>query len=748
MSNNKSNNKLKTSKSYISPEERRRRKREGVIIVVVIAVVALLTFIENRVIHFGADFPISNTILMFILININLLLLILLIFLVFRNLVKLLYERKRKVMGAKLRSRLVIAFITLTLLPTTVLFFFSINFITTSIEFWFNVPVEKALENSLLVGRRLYQYTEEKNRFFLKRISNEVRKKKLLEPGKRKDLSNYIQVVQRILNLQAVEVYDLNLNRITFSLTQELEGKPFRVVSADNLQKEIGANGVRTISENIPAGELIRTIGAIPFGAAHPKVKAFVVLTVMIPPGLSENMKSISRGFEEYQQIKLLKKPIQITYYITLSIVALLVVFCAIWFGFYLAKSITIPIMELAEGTRRVAEGDLSFSVGLVADDEIGILVDSFNKMTRDLRIGREQLELTARKLREQNVEIEERRKYMEIVLKNVSAGVVTLDARGFISTINKSAEKMLNLKAEEIINKSYKDLLKGQHLLLAGEIMDNLTDSRNEAVELPLRVTIAGRPRSFLVNVNVLKDDAGYHMGIVIVFDDLTALEKAERIAAWREVARRIAHEVKNPLTPITLSAQRLKRKYSATLNDPVFEECTRTIIEHVDLIRNLVNEFSAFAKFPTANPKPCDLPPIIEETIALYREGHQNINFEINVKDTIPRLNLDRQQIKQAIINLIDNAIAAIREQGCISITLSHDSILGIVRIEVCDDGVGISDEDKTRLFEPDFSTKKAGMGLGLTIVSTIIADHRGMIRVQDNQPRGAKFIIELPV
>ena len=743
-----SNNKFKNSKSYISEEERKRRKREGIIIVVIIAVVALLTFIENRVIHFGAEFPISNTILMFILININLLLLILLIFLVFRNLVKLLYERKRKVMGAKLRSRLVIAFITLTLLPTIILFFFSINFITASIEFWFNVPVEKALENSLVVGRRLYKYTEEKNRFFLKRISNEVRKKELLEPDKRKDLANYIQVVQRILNLHAVEVYDINSNRLTFSLTQELADKPFKVVSADNLQKEMESNGVRTISENIPAGELIRTIGAIPFGTPGTDAEAFVVLTIMIPPGLSESMKSISRGFEEYQQIKLLKKPIQITYYITLSIVALLVVFCAIWFGFYLAKSITIPIMELAEGTRRVAEGDLSFSIGFVADDEIGSLVDSFNKMTKDLRIGREQLELTARKLREQYVEIEERRKYMEIVLKNVSAGVVTLDAGGLISTINKSAEKMLNLKSEEIINKSYKDLLKGQHLNLADEIMENLTSSRNEAVELPLRLTIEGRPRSFLVNVNALKDDAGYHMGIVIVFDDLTELEKAERIAAWREVARRIAHEVKNPLTPISLSAQRLKRKYSGQLNEPVFEECTRTIIDHVDLIQNLVNEYSAFAKFPAANPKPCDLPPIIEETIALYREEHQNINFEINVTDNIPRLNLDRQQIKRAMINLVNNAIAAIREQGSISITLTHDSILKMVRIEVADNGVGISDKDKTRLFEPDFSTKKAGMGLGLTIVSTIIADHHGMIRAQDNQPRGAKFIIELPV
>ena len=742
------NNRYKKSASYISEEERNRRKREGIIIVVIIAVVALLTFAESKIIHFGTDIPISNTILMFILINISLLLLILLLFLVFRNLVKLLYDRKRKVMGAKLRTKLVVAFIALSLLPTTVLFFFSINFITTSIEFWFNVPVEQALENSLLVGRSVYSHAEENNQFFLERISYQIKTKKLLDPKKKESLSHYIQVVQREFNLHAIEIYDANASRLTFALAPELEDNPFGIVSADNLQKDMALKSVRTISESIPTGELIKTIGTVPFGVKRANAEAFVVLTILIPPDLSEDMASISRGFEEYQQIKLLKKPIQITYYIALSIVALLVVFCAIWFGFYLAKTITTPIMELAEGTYRVAQGDLSFSIGLAADDEIGSLVDSFNTMTRDLRIGREQLELSARKLREQNVEIEERRQYMEIVLKNVSAGVITLDAGGFISTMNKSAEKMLNIKSEEIINKSYKKLLNKEQLELAGEIMETLKTSRNDAVALPLRVTIDGSPLSFIVHVNALKNDAGKHMGIVMVFDDLTELEKAQRMVAWREVARRIAHEVKNPLTPITLSAQRLKRKYSKQLNEPVFDECARTITDHVELIRNLVDEFSSFARFPTADPKPCDLPPIVEETLALYKEGHQNINFVFNIIDKIPYLNLDRKQIKQAMINLVENAIVSIKKEGRIIITLTHDPILNIVRLEVADNGVGISDEDKTRLFEPYFSTKKAGMGLGLTIVSTIVADHNGMIRVQDNQPRGAKFVIELPV
>jgi two-component system nitrogen regulation sensor histidine kinase NtrY len=367
--------------------------------------------------------------------------------------------------------------------------------------------------------------------------------------------------------------------------------------------------------------------------------------------------------------------------------------------------------------------------------------------MTRDLRTGHEQLELSADKLREQNVEIEERRRYMETVLKNVSAGVITIDADGLVRTFNPSAQKMLNIDADEVLDKSYKNLLKGLNLNIARDIVDALSSTRNEAAHIPLRLAIDGRPRSFLAYVNALTDEAGNRMGIVMVIDDLTELEKAQRMAAWREVARRIAHEVKNPLTPISLSAQRLKRRYSAQVGDTVFEECTQMIINHVELIRNLVNEFSTFARFPTADLKPDALAPIIDDTVALYREGHPQIEFKIDIEDDLPDLNLDRQQTKQALINLLDNAVAAIRNRGQIAITVIHDPILKLVRMEVADNGSGITDEDKSRLFEPNFSTKKSGMGLGLTIVNSIITDHNGVIRVQDNQPRGAKFVIELP-
>ena len=735
-------------KSSLSEKERKRRKREFILIFVILIVVALMTFVESRIINFGADIAVSNTVLMFILININLLLLVLMIYLVFRNLVKLIYDRRRNVLGSKIRTKLVIAFVSLTLLPTIVLFFFSINFITSSIEFWFNVPVEQALENSLWVGGRLYTRAEENNRFFLERISYQIKTKNLLDPKNQEALSHYIRIVQREFNLDAVEVYAPTAERLTFALAPKLENEYFGIISAEDFQKDLPSEGYRSISQTIPSGEFVKTIGTVPFAVQTGEAIGFVVTTILIAPDLSENLQFIRRGFAEYQQIKLLKKPIQITYYISLSIVALLVLFCAVWFGFFMARSISLPIKELAEGTRRVADGDLGYTINPLGDDEFGSLVKSFNQMTKDLRTSREQLELSARMLRNQNIEIEEKRQFMEIVLKSVSAGVVTLNASGIISTMNKSAEKMLNLKSEQILNKSFKQLLTGQFLELANDIMDSLSVSRGDTIELPLKLTIEGRPRSFLISVNALKDDAGQHMGTLMVFDDLTELEKGQRMAAWREVARRIAHEVKNPLTPIALSAQRLKRKYAQFVDDTIFEECTETIISQVELIRNLVNEFSSFARFPSANPVPCHLIPIIEETFALYREGHAGINFKINNASDIPILNIDRQQMKQAFINLIDNAIGAIKGTGNIEINVAHDPILKKVRMEIADDGTGISNEDKTRLFQPNFSTKKAGMGLGLTIVNTIIADHNGMINVQDNSPRGAKFVIELPV
>ncbi len=736
--------------SGLSSEERARRRRESIFIVILFFAVIVLTYVESRVIHFGTQIPVSNTVLMFILININLLLIILLIFLVFRNLVKLFYDRKQNVMGAKLRTRLVVAFISLTLVPTIVLFFFAMNFINTSIKFWFNVPVDQALEHSLQVGKSIYTHIEDNNRFFLERTAYQIKKQGLLAGSKRDDLSRYIQIVQREFHLNAVEVYDTNARRLTYAVSPELEKEPFDVIAANALRKKAPPDtNTVTITRQTSGGELVSSISSVPYGTKRSEANAFLAISVLLPPSLTADLAFISKGYKEYHQIKMLQDPIQGTYLISLALVAFLVVFCAVWFGFYIAKSITTPIMELGRGLEKVAAGNLDYTIEQLADDEIGMLVQSFNKMTDDLRTGRKQLEESAEILEKQKDEIEERRLYMETVLDNISTGVISLNADGFVTTLNKSAEKMLNISHDAVVNQYYANVLRGHYLHLAKDCVAAIKDSGEDSLTLPLRLTINGRPRSFIMYLKALRHEAtAQYMGMVLVVDDLTELERAQRMAAWREVARRIAHEVKNPLTPISLSAQRLKRKYGSQVEDPVFDECIRTIIDYVDMIRNLVNEFSAFAKFPTAKPEPCDLLPIIRETTNLYAEDNPHVHFIFHTPDDLPLLSLDRQQIKQALINLIDNAITAMEGAGEIHIFVFYNNKERKVNIEFADTGKSIPDEDKENLFEPYFSTKKSGMGLGLAIVNSIITDHNGKITVHDHTPKGTKFIIELPV
>ncbi len=742
-----------TSKLFRTPNpvrESRRRKREILLIPCILAAVGLLTFLETHLIQFGTDIPISNTILMFILININLLLLILLIFLVFRNLVKLLYDRRRRAIGANLRTRLVVTFVALTLLPTTVLFVFSINFISTSLDFWFNVPVEQALQKSLLIGQSVYERIENSNHDLIMKISDQMRAENFVPAPDASPTRSKLNRFREKYGLDLLEIYTPQFKRAGLVLSPLLDARSLTSLDEEVLRPDTFRKDIKTTKETLANGELIRTFGPIAVEEPNRETYAYIGIGILVPQALTADMRAIKKNFEEYQQIKMLEKPIQTTYYMYWSIIALLVMFCAIWFGFYLAKSMTIPLMELAEGTRRVANGDLTVHLDLSAGDEIGVLVDSFNKMTHDLRLSREQLELSAEMLRQRNIEIEARRRYMEIVLKNISAGVISLDASGIILTMNTSAEKMLNLNADKIINRRFEELLPRPFLDKARKVWDEIQLATGRTVERPLRLNIQGRARSFLASLAALQDDNHRPIGVVIVFDDLTELEKAQRMAAWREVARRIAHEVKNPLTPISLSAQRLKRKYGQQIGDAVFEECTRMIIDHVELIRNLVNAFSDFARFPSANPQPCDLAPIIEETVALYKEGHEDIRFSLQIEGNLPLpvLSLDRQQIKQAMINLVDNAISASRGKGNIEIRLTHNPIAEKIRIIVSDDGPGITDKDKSRLFEPDFSTKKTGMGLGLTIVNTIVAEHHGTIRVEDRPPRGARFVITLPI
>ncbi len=730
-------------------KEKKRRRREQIIIIVSLALILLLTYVESHFFQFGSKLPMGSNVLIFALMNINVILLLLLFYLVTRNVVKLIFERKRNIFGHRLRTKLVLTFIALSLLPTIILFGLASQFISTSMEYWYNIQVEQSLKKSVELGKSLYQEAINSGFTVNNQLSELISKHGMLNKGKQKQLVMLVQEARRAHDLVKVAVYSSNLQLLVRDPKTEsppiVFDQPMRAVIQQVAKRHEPLNHITPAS----AGELVWTLNPVFDPGDNKKMAGLLITGRLLPKDFFANMAEITRGFENYQQMKMLKKPIKISNLIMLSIVTLLILFCASWFGFYLAKSITVPIQELAEGTRRIADGDLDVHVDQDSDDEIGTLVNSFNRMTLDLQVSQAALEKTNLELKLSSEEIERRRRYMEIVLRNVAAGVVSVDAEGHIRTINKSAESIFGVKAEDVLHRHYSDLLQTNHMEIASKFIEMHQITKQGTMQRQVRSLVGNRLMTLLVTVSILHDEEGQYLGIVVVFDDLTELEKAQRMAAWREVARRIAHEIKNPLTPIQLSAQRLRRKYLKRYGEDVkvFDQCTRTIINQVDELKLLVNEFSHFARMPAASLSPNDLAEVVQETISLFRESHPSSSFILEQHNPLPLLDLDREQMKRVMINLFDNAVAAVDGNGEIRVNLSFDEILQIARLEVSDNGPGISAKEKITMFEPYFSTKEKGTGLGLAIVSNIIADHQGFIRVRDNQPHGTTIVIELP-
>ena len=740
-------------KSYLKAEEQdlRRRRRERYIIASLIVVIFLLTFLGIKVFDLGLNLPISNSILIFALININVILLLLLLFLTMRNLVKLLFERKKRIMGAGLRAKLVLAFVSLSLLPTIILFFVSVQFISTSIEYWFNLPIERALNNSLEVARDYYDKTTDETLSYGNNLSRLITYHGYMLVSRKENIEKFIDEKRLEYDLASIKVFSKKMKLRAVTQNERIDLSPFKDLSMDVLRKTFEEGTDNRDIQSLPHGDLVSGIVPVFSRTESKAVVGLIVLAKFLPGAFVNQLAAISRGLEEYRQFKMLKKPIKISHMITLSIVTLLIIFSSIWFGFFLSKGITVPIQELAEGTNRIASGDYDFFIDLEAEDEIGVLVNSFNRMTLDLKNSKKQLEEANEELIKGNIELEQRRLYMEIVLVNVAAGVISADAGGKILTINKSAEKMLKINSEKIIGKNYKDVISKDYVKVVNEFLQNKNLLRKDFMELQIRLSVENKTLTLLVSLNVLHDDRGKYLGLVAVFEDLTEIERAQKMAAWREVARRIAHEVKNPLTPIQLSAQRLKKRYENKMtkkDGKVFEECTNMIINQVEELKSLVNEFSSFARMPTSNPVSNNINQVIKESVSMYKEARKNLKIVFNDFKEVPALKIDREQIKRVMINLLDNAIDAIDGNGEIVIDLSHDKEQGVVKIEVADNGRGIPSAHMARRFERYFSSNIRGTGVGRGFVSTIISEHKGSIQVQDNQPQGARFIIEFPV
>ncbi len=729
--------------------ERRKRRREWVVIGLSVLLVVLLSRFEAQVYELTSQLPVLNSILVLAIININILLIILFLFLVFRNLFKLILERRRRVPGARLRSKLVVAFVALSLIPTMLLFLVSAGFITNTIENWFNAEIEASLEESLEVAQTYYKNSAANALYYADQISLIIKDEKLLNQENLNQLEAVIRRKQTEYNLGIVEVFSATFEELVRVANPQVPTADFTDPGSDAIREAMQGNRFSRVTP-IGKADLIRGIVPVYSNWNPNDVVGVVVVNYYVPYSLVKKMKEISSSFEQYRNTKLIKGQIQKGYIIVLLLIALVIIFLATWFGFHLARGITVPIQELAMATNRVAEGDLEVQIDVRSDDEVGTLVDAFNRMTQDLRRGQQELTEANRDLQASNLELDQRRRYMEIVLKNVTAGVISVDKQGCLTTVNKSAEKLLKIKGGRVLGRNFREVIDNQHLPMIKDFLRELMESGNDSIRQQITLSVQDTKLTLLVNVTTLRDENGDFMGTVVVFDDLTQIVKGQRMAAWREVARRIAHEIKNPLTPIQLSAQRLRRRYldRFTSDDTVFDECTQMIVKQVDELKNLVNEFSNFARMPASQPAPNCLNEIVAETLVLYQEGHKDITFTFRPDPDLPIFNIDREQMKRALINLLENAVAAVDHDGSVDLSTSYNPSLQMATLAVSDNGCGIPAEDKPRLFEPYFSTKKSGTGLGLTIVSTIVADHNGYIRVKDNQPRGTSFIVELPI
>ncbi|MEE9591515.1 MAG: ATP-binding protein, partial [Thermodesulfobacteriota bacterium] len=655
------------------------------------------------------------------------------------------FETKSKMVGSKLSTKLILAFVGLSIVPTLLLFFVAVGFINKSIEGWFGIRVEDSLRESLELAQNYYKDTSDRTFSGARQIAVRIEREGMLLDEHR--LRSFIEDKRAFMDLSTVEVFPETGIKTAYTIAPRVNQNMVPAVSPETIAEALKGNAFSFV-KTMEVGDVVR--GVSPITSNEGKVIGAVVASYYVPRSLLDKMKEISATFESYKQQKILKNPVKISYFTILLLVTVVIIFFAIWIGRYVAKEITGPIHELAEGTYAVASGNLDYRIDVESSDEIGLLVKSFNRMTEDLKASKSGLEEANLDLRGKNIELDRRRRYVEIVLGNVPAGVISIDKAGRITAINKVAEEILGVEDKTVVEKAYKDVLRQSESEMLRDMIKEINDLGVEALERQIRVQLREKTITILVNLTVLKDERGNYLGVVVVLDDLTHLLKTQRMAAWKEVARRIAHEVKNPLTPIQLSAQRLRKKYMKKFSDDgkVFDECTSTIIRQVEELKILVNEFSNFARMPSAEPTPNNLNAIVKETMALYESGHRNIVFHPILDEALPIVEVDREQMKRALINLIDNSITSINSEGEISIETHFDRTLMIARIEVADNGCGILKEDKSRLFEPYFSTKKSGTGLGLTIVGNIVADHNGYIRIKDNIPRGTRVVIELPI
>ncbi|MFN2426402.1 MAG: ATP-binding protein [Candidatus Binatia bacterium] len=671
----------------------------------------------------------------FLLINLNIVLLLLVAFLVVRNVLRLVLERRRGMMGSHLRSRLVLAFVVIAMFPATVMVIVSYQFVSNGIDDWLGREVEESLDAAYSLARIYYRSTADRSLAHANALAGDIVEQNLLAPDMEPLLKKIVANEQRIHGLATVEVLDPE-GRPILAMFRGESTVATRSPSDAELVDAVRRGEVPTRVDTEGSTDLIR--GAAAVRGVDGALTAIVIVDTTVAESPRAWSAQILDSFREFRRLTLSKQPFKNLYLVTLLLASFVVVFSATWLGLYLARGVTEPIGRLAEATRDVASGRLDVALPEEGGDEVATLVRGFNAMIAQLARGREALD--------------ERRVYIENVLANIGAGVVSIGIDGRIGTINPAALAMLGLREEAVIGRVAEVVFEEARL---AEVVALLRDVRagRRAAGSDVNLRRDQDDRTLVVTATSLKR-GGAVSGVVLFFEDVSQIQQVQRMEAWHEVARRIAHEIKNPLTPIQLSAQRLERRLGGRLAEPeaiVVRESVATIVAEVDSLKRLVNEFSQFARMSTGDKTVQDLHPIVEEALQLYRQSHPDISIALHNSETLPPVRIDRDAVRRSLTNLIENAVAAVwampDEPRRIDVTTRFDPALSRVVLEVADTGPGISREVRARIFEPYFSTKPEGTGLGLAIVASMAADHHAYLRVRANDPRGTRFVIEFP-
>jgi hypothetical protein len=668
-----------------------------------------------------------------------------------RILLKLYVERSKQQFGARFKVKMLAAFLGLSVVPVCVLFIFANGLLNRSIDKWFGIPFDAVRRHASEIFRQVEAQAEQRTLHDTVHLAEHEELRRHLAARSRAELSTVLARTARDLSLDLALCFDPRGELL--GRAGNIGPEPAEIL---RLFPNLSSNRLPEsgVSTRWTSGSTELFLAASPVTDAAGGRLGAVVIARQLPTNIRERADEIQREAEKYEELSRERRAVKRIYLWILSLLTLLIIFSATWFALFLSKQVTIPIGALAEATHEVSRGNLGHRVTVRASDELGALIHSFNAMTNQLEENRRAIEQASRDLQAAHLELEEHARLIDAILQNIPTGVVSVDRQGRITQVNSTLERMFGAERVQAAQ-TLADILAPEDLREVTSLFRRA--ARQGTITRQMDLEMSGRRVTIGLTISSIRAPRGNVGGMLLVFEDLTEVLRAQKAMAWQEVAQRIAHEIKNPLTPIQLSTDRIRRLVeragSATLSPALSEavrESASLVSREIESLKQLVDEFSSLAQFPASRPVPAQINPIVEAAFQVFEGRLDGIAVQADLASDLPPVHADPEQLRRVIVNLIDNAAEAVEKSTLrvITVRTALDADRDVVELTVADSGPGIPPEAKEKLFLPFFSTKGRGTGLGLAIVSKIISEHHGTIRVEENRPSGTKFVIELAV